>query len=39
MIGTHTQSVIRDILNGKFSGGDTLKVLSAFRVFFCLVFI
>ena len=30
---------IRDILNGKFSGGDTLKVLSAFRVFFCLVFI
>ena len=29
----------RDILNGKNSGGDTLKVLSAFRVFSYLVFV
>lgn len=31
--------VLRDILNGKLGGYDTLKVLSAFRVFFCLVFV
>ena len=28
-----------DILNGKIGGLDTLKVLIAFRVFFCLVFV